>query len=108
MLALGLLAAACTKPTLAAGPSASTSSSPSPSPVSSEPSASPSPPGPDLGSVHVHLQKIATLDQPLGMAVRAGDDGLYIAEKTGRIVALRNGNVDPRSEEHTSELQSRQ
>lgn len=35
------------------------------------------------------------LDTPLAMAVRAGDDSLYIAEQSGRIVAIRNGSVDP-------------
>ena len=29
------------------------------------------------------------------MAVRSGDPALYVAEKTGRIKALRDGNVDP-------------
>ncbi len=41
------------------------------------------------------LVKIATLDQPLGLAVRPGDDSLYIAEKVGRVVAIRGGRVDP-------------
>jgi glucose/arabinose dehydrogenase len=31
------------------------------------------------------------LDEPLAMAVREGDDALYIAEKTGRVIALRGG-----------------
>jgi glucose/arabinose dehydrogenase len=34
------------------------------------------------------LEPIATLEQPLGMAVRIHDDALYVAEKTGRVVAL--------------------
>ncbi len=41
-------------------------------------------------------QRIATLDQPVAMAVRSGDPALYIAEKTGRVVALRDGDIDPR------------
>lgn len=41
------------------------------------------------------LQRVATLDQPIGMAVRTGDEALYFAEKTGLVVALRDGEVDP-------------
>jgi glucose/arabinose dehydrogenase len=29
------------------------------------------------------------------MAIRAGDDALYVAEKTGRVIAVRGGAVDP-------------
>ena len=43
----------------------------------------------------MHLVKIASLDQPLGLAVRPGDHTLYIAEKVGRVVAIRGGRVDP-------------
>ena len=35
------------------------------------------------------------LEQPLGMAVRTGDPALYVAQKTGKIVVLRAGDVDP-------------
>ncbi|HVM01481.1 MAG TPA: PQQ-dependent sugar dehydrogenase, partial [Acidimicrobiales bacterium] len=34
-------------------------------------------------------------DQPLGLAVRTGDDALYVVEKGGRIRALRGDRVDP-------------
>ncbi len=78
---------------------------PSPAPVGSASSAgSPQPtatststasPGPDLSKVYLHLVKVATLDQPLGIAVRAGDDALYLAEKVGRVMAIRVGRVDP-------------
>jgi glucose/arabinose dehydrogenase len=44
----------------------------------------------------VRLVKVANLDQPLGMAVRSGDSSLYVAERTGRIMAIRDGRVDPR------------
>jgi glucose/arabinose dehydrogenase len=37
--------------------------------------------------------QIATLDQPLAMAVRAGDDALYVAQKTGKVVAIRAGRT---------------
>ena len=39
--------------------------------------------------------EVATLEQPLAMAVRSGDPALYVAEKTGRVVAVRDGGVDP-------------
>jgi glucose/arabinose dehydrogenase len=39
--------------------------------------------------------KVATLQQPLGMAVRAGDDAVYIVSKRGKIWGLRAGRVDP-------------
>ena len=29
------------------------------------------------------------------MAVRSGDHALYVAEKTGKVVAVRDGSVDP-------------
>jgi glucose/arabinose dehydrogenase len=39
--------------------------------------------------------EVASLEQPLAMAVRSGDPALYVAEKTGKVVAVRDGNVDP-------------
>ena len=38
--------------------------------------------------------RVADFDQPLALAVRTGDDALYVAEKGGRIRALRGGRVD--------------
>ncbi len=35
------------------------------------------------------------LEQPLAMAVRAGDPTLYVAQKTGRVVAIRDGEMAP-------------
>jgi glucose/arabinose dehydrogenase len=48
-----------------------------------------------LDSAHLEATKIANLDEPLGMAVAAGDDALYVAQKSGRIMAIRDGRVDP-------------
>ena len=46
-----------------------------------------------FSSVHIRLRRIATLDQPISMAVRRGDPTLYVAEKTGLVVAIRAGRV---------------
>jgi glucose/arabinose dehydrogenase len=43
--------------------------------------------------VQVSLQRIATVEQPLAIAIRTGDPALYVAERTGRVVAIRNGHV---------------
>jgi glucose/arabinose dehydrogenase len=48
--------------------------------------------GPNLAAVNVHLVQIATLQQPLAMALRNGDPDFYFAQKTGQVVALR-GNT---------------
>ena len=48
----------------------------------------------ELGEVRVELRLVATLEQPLALAVRKGDDAIYVAEKTGRVVALR-GRDEP-------------
>ena len=37
--------------------------------------------------------QVATLDQPLAMAVRPGDTALYVAQKTGKVVAIRAGRT---------------
>jgi glucose/arabinose dehydrogenase len=45
--------------------------------------------------VQIRLVQVAMLEQPLAMAVRSGDPALYVAQKTGRVVAVRDGNVAP-------------
>ncbi len=52
-------------------------------------------PRPTLADVRIRLVQVATLEQPLAMAVRRGDPALYVAEKTGKVVAIRDGTVDP-------------
>jgi glucose/arabinose dehydrogenase len=91
---IALVATACggggsTAPT----PSTPQASSPLGSPTPPSPSTSPSP-KPDLSKAKVRLVKVAMLDAPLAMAVRMGDDALYVAEKGGRVMAIRGGNVD--------------
>jgi glucose/arabinose dehydrogenase len=48
------------------------------------------------GAVRVTLERIATLEQPLAIAIRTGDPAIYVAEKTGRVMAIRDGRVLPR------------
>jgi glucose/arabinose dehydrogenase len=66
----------------------------SPSSPAGSPSARPSD-RPRLSDAEVRLQRVATLEQPLALAVRPGDDALYVAEKVGRVVSLEGGR-DPR------------
>jgi glucose/arabinose dehydrogenase len=66
----------------------SATDAPSDSPTSSEPS-EPS------GIPRVELEPVVALEQPVAMAVRAGDPSLYFAEKVGRVVALREGSEEP-------------
>ena len=46
-------------------------------------------------AIRVRLQRIADLDAPLAMAVRAGDPALYVAQQGGQVMAIRDGAVDP-------------
>lgn len=66
----------------------------------SEPSASSSdgslpPDAAGLAGVRIELRRIAVLEQPLALAVRPGDDALFVAEKIGRVVALREAGAEP-------------
>ncbi len=95
LVVLGAFVPACA--TEDAAPSVTGSTSPdgvgptSPAP----PSAGPTPTEPDLGDARIRLVPVAELEQPVAMAVRAGDHALYVAEKVGRVVALSPGS-DPR------------
>jgi glucose/arabinose dehydrogenase len=40
--------------------------------------------------IRIELDKIATLVRPLALAVRDGDPRLYVAQKTGEVVAIRS------------------
>jgi glucose/arabinose dehydrogenase len=85
LVALAVLATACSATT-------TTPTAPSTTAGSRQPTTPPSTP---LAAVRVSLEQVATLEQPLAMAIRTGDPALYIAEKTGRVMAIRNGHVDP-------------
>lgn len=73
----------------ACGNAATSSNTTSPSPSAASSTAGPSSPSPNLADVRIRLEQVATLEQPLGMAVREGDSALYVAQKTGKVVAIR-------------------
>jgi glucose/arabinose dehydrogenase len=55
--------------------------------------AGPSARSPAPAAVDIRAVQVATLEQPLAMAVRSDDPALYVAEKTGRVLAVRDGAV---------------
>lgn len=73
----------------ACGNAGTPSGTTSPSPSAASSTAGPSSPSPNLADVRIRLEQVATLEQPLGMAVREGDSALYVAQKTGKVVAIR-------------------
>jgi glucose/arabinose dehydrogenase len=99
VFALAVTVTACNSGSGSEGTQTPTSPSGSKPPSSSaSATTSPSPPDQtqaDLGAVRLALRKVATLEQPLALAVRTGDSALYVAEKTGRVMAIRDGRVDP-------------
>ena len=103
MLALALLAtvaAACSSQGPAGpatGPTPSGGQAPSSPPTASSGGASSN--APDLADVRIRLVPVVELEQPIAMAVRSGDRAMYVAEKTGRVVALTPGS-DPVSYTH--------
>jgi glucose/arabinose dehydrogenase len=87
LLVVSIAAASC------GGGGPSPGQTPSPTPATREPAGSTAPPIGELPDVR--LVKIASLEQPIAMAVRPGDPALYVAEKTGMVAAIRGGRVDP-------------
>ncbi|MPZ72633.1 MAG: sugar dehydrogenase [Nitriliruptorales bacterium] len=47
-----------------------------------------------LRDIRIELEDVAQLEEPIAMAVRPDDDALYIAERAGRVRAVRGGRVD--------------
>jgi glucose/arabinose dehydrogenase len=90
---LAVLAGACGgRPSTTATASISI---PAPTTTSAPSSSPPATSAGDLSVAKVRLEQVAKLDGPLAMAVREGDDALYLAEQGGRVVAIRGGAVDP-------------
>jgi glucose/arabinose dehydrogenase len=52
------------------------------------------PPTGDLAAVSIRLTPVAELERPTALAIRPGDDTLYVTEKAGRVRAVRNGTLD--------------
>jgi glucose/arabinose dehydrogenase len=94
---VAIVGAACSgNKTVASSPSVNPSLS-SPSPSSGHESPSPTPSSAlDLSKVKARLKQIANLDGALAMAVRPGDSALYVAEQGGKVMAIRDGGVDPK------------
>jgi len=86
-----LLAGACTADdagSTVTGPTTPTGTTPATGPTATWPTGSTG----SIGGVEVGLERIATLEEPIAMAVRVGDPALYVAEQSGRVVALRDGS----------------
>jgi glucose/arabinose dehydrogenase len=83
VIALGLVTAAC---------SGGDAQPATPPPTAPTP---PGEPGAAFGAAPVRLVRVASLRQPVAMAVRPGDRTLYVAEQSGRVRAIRNGHLDP-------------
>ncbi|HEX6311151.1 MAG TPA: PQQ-dependent sugar dehydrogenase [Acidimicrobiia bacterium] len=49
----------------------------------------------DLAAAAVTLTPVADIEAPTAMAVREGDTALYVTERAGRVVAVRDGALDP-------------
>jgi glucose/arabinose dehydrogenase len=50
--------------------------------------------GGNRGPVHLRLVRIASVEQPVALATRPRDATLYVAEKTGKVVAIRGNRAD--------------
>src|SRR5262245_45324224 len=94
-VAAGLLGAACSggqprpaAPTTEAPAPPAAAGSGAPSPGAGTPSAA-------FRAARVRLVQVASLQQPVAMAARPGERALYVAEQTGRVRAIRNGQIDP-------------
>lgn len=99
VVALALVVAACgsgggdaSRPTQPVRPP--TTDAPTTTAASAAPTTTPAPATPDLDAVEVTLTEIASgLDQPVALAQRPGDDTLYVAEQTGAVRRIRDGEV---------------
>jgi glucose/arabinose dehydrogenase len=104
LAALALAAVACSPsvdsgtdgagPTDAASPAIPTVAAAAPTPNAPPTSDPGTPAAPDLQAVNLAARPIVELDRPIAMAVRPGDDALYIAERSGRVVRVVDGSAD--------------
>ena len=89
MLLALLLAGACTSDGSEPGSAGSTPPTGVTQPAGATATGSTGTSGP-LRNTEVALERVATLEQPIALAVRSGDPALYVAERSGRVVALRD------------------
>ena len=102
LLAVTVVACSPTTSQEAASPSPSPPASTPASPPPSEPAPSTAPPAEpsaettetgDLRAASVAVTPVVELDAPTALAIRPGDDALYIAERGGRVVRVVDGQV---------------
>jgi glucose/arabinose dehydrogenase len=93
--AVALMMVACGGGQPRAQRSASPKASPTLSPSSPIPSPSPPPPEADLGKVSMKATPVAPLDQPISLAYRKDDSRLYFAQRAGKLVAVKDGKLEP-------------
>ncbi|GAB2833878.1 PQQ-dependent sugar dehydrogenase [Actinocorallia aurea] len=80
----------------AAGCAADTSpTEAAPSPPASAPGTASEPGSGSAAPQKVKLVDVAEAAQPVGTAVRKGDDALYVIEQEGRVLAVRDGAAEP-------------
>jgi SET domain/Glucose / Sorbosone dehydrogenase len=91
VIAFGLLTAACSGG--AAGPGTPPATGPG-GPLATAGSGAPSSAA-AFGAARVRLVQVASVQQPVAMAVRPGERAVYVAEQTGRVHAIRSGRLDP-------------
>ncbi|MFP5318547.1 MAG: PQQ-dependent sugar dehydrogenase [Acidimicrobiia bacterium] len=80
-----------TRPAATTPPAPPRTSPPAPPPA---PPPTPPPPESGLTDVDIRLTRVAGFSDPVAMAVRANDGAIYVAERRGRVRALRGGSVD--------------
>jgi glucose/arabinose dehydrogenase len=94
LVALVVLATACSGGTPGAAPAA-TGTTAAPATTATGTTATPPAATGNLARARVRLQEVARLDSPVGLALRKGDPGIYVIEQTGRVRVLRNDRLDP-------------
>ena len=94
-LALVLVLAACGDDDDDAAPAPTTSTTTTASAPGESSTTTAAAPAVSLDDVTVTLTEVARLDQPIDLAVRQGFDGLYLAEKGGRVHHLAAPGAEP-------------
>jgi glucose/arabinose dehydrogenase len=101
LLVLALLAAACSggDPEPQAGPATVTTVAPSTTAATSTTAApavrAETATSAQFRAARVRLVRVASLEQPVAMALRPGERTLYLVEQVGRVRAVRGGRLDP-------------